>query len=458
MQLSEKKLDKVLKNSIKDGAAYSAMDAVTTSYSTPFALALGANNAEVGLLNSVPSLFSTILQPFIGQYIKKIGRKDVCLSMAFLHKLLLIPIIFIPMFFLNEGVFFFILVTTLSNIVLSFANTTWSSMIGSIVPERMRGRYFGKRNSIQSVFSFSTTLIVGWILGIENSLAGFSFVFFLALIFGLISYFFLSKIPDVRLRNGKDKVPFLSAKESKRYKNFGPFKRHMTLLNFAVNLSVPFFTVYMLSVMKIGYEWYGIVVAVEILARIVMQRYWGTLSDRFGDRSVMGLCNVLIIFYPFFFLFVRSPVDLVLIGIFSGIAWSGFDLTSFNYLLDVTPAEDRHIYISKYKFSNGIALFLGPLAGGLISQYLSGFTILWLGGLQILFLASFILRGVVTAYGLPKLKEVRGKRTVPARDVFIKAFAVYPAKGISHELFYIYNQFEVVERRIRKVGRRLNRK
>ena len=268
----------------------------------------------------------------------------------------------------------------------------------------------------------------------------------------------MTKIPDVNYKTVDRKFNVLkSITDLKKYRNFKPFKRHMALVSFAVNLSSPFFTVYMLNVMNIGYEWYGIVIATEILAKILMQRYWGILSDKFGDRSVMGLCNIMIVFYPFLFLFVKGPFHLILVALFSGIAWSGFDLTVFNYLLDVTPPEERPSYIAEYKMTTGMALFLGPLTGGLISQYFSNTIFLWFSGLQILFLISFILRGVVTAYGLPRLKEVRAKETLPASDVFLKAFAVYPARGISQELFYIHHEFEILEKDIEKLRKRLKK-
>ncbi len=195
MSLPKKQLDKALKNSIKDGAAYSAMDGITTTYSTPFALALGANDAQVGILNSVSNLFITISQHFAGKYIEKTGRKTVAKNLSLIQKLIWIPIILIPMFFLQQGVWLFIILLTVSNVVLSFANTAWSSWMGNIVPESIRGIYFGKRNMIIGIFSFSTTLLAGWILGLTNSLLGFSLVFFLGFIFGLVSYFYLRKIP-----------------------------------------------------------------------------------------------------------------------------------------------------------------------------------------------------------------------------------------------------------------------
>jgi len=459
MQLSKEKVDKALKNSIRDGAAYSAMDGITSTYSTPFALALGANNAEIGLLNSIPNFFITLSQVFAGKYIEKTGRKNITVSLSLVQKLLWLPIILIPFYFLGEGIFLFILLITLSSVTLSFANTAWASWMGNLVPEKIRGSYFGKRNTIQSVFSFSTTLLGGWILGLTKSLFGFSLVFFLAFVFGLVSYFYLTKIPEASVKKDKSKLNVLEfVKGFKKYSNFHPFAIHMSLISFAVNLASPFFIVYMLNVMKVGYEWYGIIVAADILTRIFMQRYWGRLADKFGDRTIMSLCNILIVFYPFLFLFAANIFQLILINIFSGMAWSGFDLTAFNYLLDVTPPEKRSYYIANYKMYVGIALFLGPLTGGFLSQYFIGKTFFWLGGLQILFLLSFILRGVATAYGLPKLKEVRVKKVLPVSDVFLKAFAVYPARGITHNLIYVQNKFESLEKDIEKKFRNNLRK
>ncbi len=454
MPLQQKKLDKALKNSIKEGSAFSAMDGITSTYTTPFAIALGASNAEVGILSSIPNFFITLSQVFAGKYIEKRGRKNVAVRLSLIQKLIWIPIMLIPMFFLKGGVWLFIIFLTLSNVVLSSANTAWSSWMGNLVPEKIRGSYFGKRNTIQAVFSFSTTLLAGWLLGLTKNLFGFSLVFFLAFIFGLMSYFYLRKIPDADYKdsNGKNSIKVLDfIKEIKKYKNFYPFTKHMSLLSFAANIASPFFTVYMLSVMKVGYAWYGIIIASEILTRVLMLRYWGRLSDKFGDRTIMSLCNILIVFYPFFFLFVKSTFHLILISIFSGIAWSGFDLTSFNYLLDVTPPEKRPSYIANYKISVGTALFFAPLIGGYIAQNL---TILF-NGLQLLFVVSFILRGIVTAYGLPRLKEVRVKRVLPVTDVFLKAFAIYPARGITHELVYVQNRFEYFEKGIIKKVRGL---
>ena len=59
---------KSLDSSVRDGSAYAAVDTVIGNYSIPYALALGASNAEIGLLSSIPKLFSIIVQPFAGTW------------------------------------------------------------------------------------------------------------------------------------------------------------------------------------------------------------------------------------------------------------------------------------------------------------------------------------------------------------------------------------------------------
>ncbi len=455
----DKEIKKSLKYCIKDGASASAMGGITDTYSTPFALVLGANNAEVGLLNSIPRLFQTLVQPIASKYIKIKNRRKMTQVLSFVGRMIWIPIILIPFFMFQGKVILFIILLALSQSVASLSTTAWSSWTADLVPEKIRGKYFGKRNMIASGTAFFTTIIGGYILGLTNSLTGFSIIFALALMFGLMSNYYLTKIidPGLILKQKKQKISLRIGefiKEFKVYRNFSTFTTHMAVLNFSIYIASPFFIVYMLEIMKIGYEWYAASVAATVLTTMLFQPYWGKLADRFGDRTIMGATNILIVFYPFFFLFVRNPIDIILISIFSGFAWSGFDLTSFNYLLDVTPPDKRVQYIGNYKLFTNMGWFLAPLIGGLIVQYTS-FTFLIWSGLQILFILSFALRFLSTIYFFPKLKEVRlaATKVLPVENIFWKVVAVYPVRGLVHELSYSHH----IRKRVTKGMKKWNK-
>lgn len=106
---------------------------------------------------------------------------------------------------------------------------------------------------------------------------------------------------------------------------------------------------------------------------------------------------------------------LILLQIFAGLAWSGFNLCSVNYLYDATNTRNRTRYLSLFNCGNGLATGAGALLGGFLASHLP-----YLRGSQILvlFLISGILRGVVAMVFLPQIKEVRKVSHVPAAQLF----------------------------------------
>lgn len=51
------------------------MDGAGSRYITPYALAIGANNTQIGLLTSIPSLLGNLSQLFTSKIIEKTSRK-----------------------------------------------------------------------------------------------------------------------------------------------------------------------------------------------------------------------------------------------------------------------------------------------------------------------------------------------------------------------------------------------
>jgi MFS family permease len=452
----DKEVKKSLNYSIKDGASASAMGGITDTYTTPFALALGANNATIGLLNSIPRLFQTLVQPLANKYINIKNRKKATEILSLVGRLVWAPIILLPFIFIPDKVLLLIVVVTISNMFSSVATTAWSSWTADLVPEKIRGKYFGKRNMIASGTAFLTTIIGGYILGLFNTLTGFSIIFTLAVLCGLLSNYFLTKIidPGLSVNQTHRKISLKVGdfiKDFKKYRNFSTFTMHMTFLNFAVYIASPFFIVYMLEVMKIGYAWYAVSVAATVITTMLFQQYWGRLADKFGDRTILGATNILVVFYPLFFLFVRNPIDIVLISIYSGFVWSGFDLTSFNYLLDVTPPDKRVQYIGNYKLFTNLALFAAPLIGGFLAQYANLSISIW-SGLQVLFIISFALRFLSTVVFIPRLNEVRvaATKVLPVENIFWKVVAVYPVRGLVHELSYSHHIRKRMSSKVKK--------
>ncbi|PKH45509.1 MFS transporter [Dehalococcoides mccartyi] len=83
---------KSLDNSIKDGAAYSAMLGLTQDYITPFALALKASVPQIGILSALPNLsvaLSQLFAPFLSEKAK--SRKSFVFKAVLLQAVCFLP-------------------------------------------------------------------------------------------------------------------------------------------------------------------------------------------------------------------------------------------------------------------------------------------------------------------------------------------------------------------------------
>ena len=440
--LSEKQTARGMKYIMADGVSASVRDSVVTSYLTPLALALGATSQQIGFLNSFPSLFGNLIQPAAGKYIEtRGGKKSTTLIMQFFIPALILLIAFLSFSAVPEKIFYLIIFTTIYQIILNFGSTAWLSWIADIVPEKTRGEFFGRRNSIAGAVSLIVSFFAGWLLSVIGKDFGFPIIFGFAALAGVVSYFLLRQIPkSPQAPHGHFNLGIREFfRDFRGHKNFSNFTYYIFFLNFGVFIASPFFIVYMLKDLGIGYFGYAVLLAAEAAAAIFSQKYWGRLMDRFGDRTILGVCGILISVVPVAFIFTNSIWTLLFVQALAGFAWSGFDLARFNFLLDATPPHKRPSFIANHKLLTGLAIFAGGLAGGFLAGAFAGMQILFLGGLKILFALAFILRIIPTAIFIPRLREQRvsASQVMPVKNIFWRAVALYPTQGILHELVYI---------------------
>ena len=459
-ELSKEELKRSESIAIKDGAAISVRDNLISNFITPLALFLGAGVEVIGLLTALPQLAGALTAPFAGKFIECAkDRKKVSMRALILSHIVWIPVALLPLFMPQYGLWILMTVLVLSQVVRSMGSTGWASWMADIIPKETFGRFFGKRNTAAAVAAFLSLIVGGWVLGTLGPTNGFAALFATAVMFGLISFSLLSKIPDVEQKGCKPqfsfKVDFMGMfKDNPNLKNFTMMA---TFFNFAVYLSSPFFAVYMLMVLKVGYEWYALMVALEALIYMLAQPYWGKLADKYGDRPLMAICGLLISVYPALWLFIRAPWQIIPAAMLSGFAWAGSDLTTFNYMLDVTHPEHRPVHISNFKSISTMGIVVGALAGGIAGSLLQNTSLLWFSGLQIVFLISFVLRSSSILLFVHRLKEARVKKHYHIRKLFWKIVAVYPVRGIMHDFSVALHLMDTMEKGVANKGRLLTK-
>jgi len=398
---------KSLRFSIMEGSAYSAMLGLTQDYITPFALALGATIRQIGFLASVPSLATSVSQLVAPYATDRAGsRKGFILPVVFAHALVWMLVFSLPHLHLAREVWWLIGVVTVSTVLGSVVNPAWGSMMADLVPEGLRGRYFGLRGWVCGLVAFAFFIIGGVVLHFSAShiLVGFSVIFGGAGLFRLVSWYFLSRMHEPPLQRRSMGQSLFSIARSMGSSNLGRFTIYVSLMYLSVYMAAPFFAAYMLRDLGFDYITYAGITAAGTLSNLLFLTFWGRRSDRVGNIRVIRFTSVLIPLVPMLWAVGHHLYYLVVVQVLSGFAWSGFILGTTNFIYDAAAPENRTRCIALFGAMNAAAMCLGPLAGGFLAPHLppvGGYSLLTL------FLISGVLRGVVAATLLRGVTEVR---------------------------------------------------
>jgi MFS family permease len=402
------KVEKSLRYSIYDGAASAATTGLTQDYIAPFALALKATSTQIGLLTSIANLAAALFQLKAPAILRRAGtRKRMILPVVLVQALLWAPLALIPFLFSGHSMWGLTAIFTLIIVFGSLANPAWGSLMTDLVPVRKRGRYFGNRGRICGfttlAFAFVAAFIL-WLFG-HQLFIGFTTIFAMALSFRLISWCFLAKMyePPATIED-EGRFRLLDFINETRSTNLGRFVLYVSAMNFATYLAAPFFAVYMLGELGFGYLTYVVVIASAALANSLALTFWGKRADRAGNLKIIAISSLFIPLVPLLWLADDNIFYLVLVQLFSGFVWAGFNLCSTNFVYDSSRPERRTWCISYFNAMNGSAICLGALLGGVLASHLPpvlGYNLLTL------FLISGLLRAAVAMTLFHHIAEVR---------------------------------------------------
>lgn len=371
-----------LKNFWFDGVFAAASDTIPINYLTLFILALGATSTQVGMFTSLTSLAAAISLLPGAIFVERFGRrKEFTITYGgILARVGLLAVALLP--FLMTGqplIMVFILLMVLRSAAGNLAFPAWMSMTGDIVPLEGRGRYFASRTLVMVVGAILVTYLVGEFITRVGSPHGYQLAMLLSFVLGMISTYFFSRIQDPL--GGKpptsdmpEGVP-ISLPEIYRDLRAAPlflfFCFASAAWNFFINVSGPFFNVYMVQNLNFTAAMVGLAAVASNISKIFIQRKVGELADRFGPGNVQMVVMFLIPFLPLMWVFTTQLWQVILINVIGGVLWGAFELVSFNFLLQLTPGALRARYSAVYQIIVTVALAGGAALGSSI--------ILWFG-------------------------------------------------------------------------------
>lgn len=426
--------------SILDGVFYSVMVGAGETYFSPYAITLGASNAVLGLLLGFPVLVGSLSQVFSERLLALLGtRRRVLVLSVGLQALSFLPMIAVGLWDAPGRAGAFLAIVCAYWVFQLVAGPAWSSLMGDLVPEAERGAYFARRSRFLQLATFLTMLGAGVVLTAfregGRTQQGFAVVFLVAMGARLVSMGFLWRHHEPPMAAQPSRRTWTMVLEVLKNPAQRRLIRYLTTMNFAVYLSAPYFAAYMLrKTERHGLAWsyttFTLVTAVVVASKFLFLPLWGRAADRFGSRKCLTLAAWLIVALPLPWLFpVTNPaVHLAIIvaaQVWSGLAWAGHELCSFNFQLDSAAPAERGQLVSAINAINGVMLFLGASLGAALVESVPE---PW-NPFFVVFVVSSTLRLITCVVLLPALKEVRIVEHISYRDLFFRVVAIRPQLG-----------------------------
>ncbi|NLN69511.1 MAG: MFS transporter [Chloroflexi bacterium] len=365
-----------------DGLFSAAGDKIILTYLTIYLLTLGVSGQQIGFLSSITNFSNALLLLPAAFLVEQTGdRKHIAIKSMLTGHLMIICMAVLPFFLLGSSALIWIMLALviLREAASNFAYPGWMDLTADIVPIEGRGRYFSSRNFIMGLASILITLLMGEFITLMGEPLGYQLAFLLAALFRIIAVTFFNRIKDPvppqkieRHQESQFKPSFLNYLQSflasiKEHPHFIRFIIYVAVLNFSIQISAPFFTVYMVETLHLTAAMIGVVTVMNAVANMLVQRRTGALVDQWGNRSVsLGLIFLIPLVSLIWGLWVHNYWQAIAVEIFSGLVWGGFNLVSFNALLQQTPEDQRARFSACYQIVVMLSLALGAGFGSLV--------------------------------------------------------------------------------------------
>jgi len=402
--------------SVADGMLHAVMLGVAESYLGALAVELGHRDVALALLITVPLVLGALAQLAAGPLTRWLGgRRRMIVAGATLQALSQLGLVAIALD-QETALWPLLVVKTLFWTSGAVIAPVWNAWMVSLTEARTRERWFAWRSAAVHLALVCAYLGAGFFLDHARHLGalfrGFAILYGVGIVARLTSAVLLRLHADPPPEAQGQDAPAGSGARLRRALTAGEWRVAMLVAGvmFGAYFAVPFFTPYMLRELKLDFDTYALLTSVAILTKSLVFPFYGPLAHWLGLRPVMVGSGLLVACLPLAWALVPTVPGLVVVEVFGGVAWAGFEFATFQLLLQGSPASCRVEFFSLASSATGLAQLAGALAG---SAALTGLDLSY----REVFMVSAALRGAAVLLIATPLG--RGLTRRPIRTVLV---------------------------------------
>ncbi len=421
-----------LRTSTAEGLASSITVGIGETYLPVFVLVLSGSQLACGLVSTLPLVAGAALQMVSPRWMRYCGsyRRWVA-ACAVVQAVAFIPLVIAAYTGHMRLAVVFALVAVYWATGLG-GSGAWNAWMETLVPSRVRARYFAWRTRICQ-WGIAIGFLVG---GVALQIAGnygtspiiFTLLFAVAAISRLISAMLLARQSEPQKPpESRSMRPLASAFQSLTAGANGRLLLYLLSTQAAVQISGPYFSPFMLGELHFSYATFASIICAATVAKILFLPTVGRIVDRVGSHRVLTLSGAGIVISPALWLVSHSVGYLLAVQVYSGMVWCAFDLATLLLFIETIPRHKRVEVLTVFNLANSAATAGGSLAGGAILALM--------GANHQAYLALFALSAVARGAAIALLVRVPAATTprphsAPAPAVPIH-FRAAPARGLA---------------------------
>lgn len=364
------RLRKDLRWSSKEGTSCCVMLGAGESSLSPFVLAAGHSAVSSGLIVTLPLFLGALLQNLAPGALQRLGSvRTWSVTMASLQGLCLLALSLGALFASLPLWVIFGLVSLYWAAGWS-VGPAWNTWMDSVIPGRLRARFFARRNAFCMLVQWSTMMaasgLLMWAQKANVAVLAFAGLFALAGAARLYSASCMARQsepvplpPDYRV------LSFAEAYARVRGNAAARPLIYMLGAQFSMTMAAPFFVPYLTEVRGIGYAGVMLCIAAAIFSRALLLPRLGRMAHQFGPRRLFALSGCGLATIPLFWLLPGLGLGgFLALQVLAGAFLAAYEMAVTLVYLEAVPVGDRTSVLTRFSVLNTFAMLAGSGFGG----------------------------------------------------------------------------------------------